>query len=1438
MGNSLFAQSQIFPPLKADANFDSLKSVVDSIFLDSSSVTNYFTQYKAYARALNYYKTRLGSDGTIKKGLEEYNTGKPIADCSNGDWTSLGPFEDFRANRSDLGVVNCVVSDPDNNDLLLAGTPHSGVFRGTTINGEYSWSPVTDNLGFGLLPINKIEFAAYHHDYNSDRSILYASMAGSQEHLEDNPTGFPLLKSNDHGLTWSTVGPSIPIGKVVKGLALNPVNYKTLVYAIDGKVYYSTDGMVTVNQLSGADFSPNLVVDIEWSSNGEEIYISTETDGTSSAQIFKVPVTYSGIYPLPISVSFSTPIDITPTGFVKSNNDPDTIERFYLTTSKESGAEDKLITVGLAKSNGKRFNYVVSHNNGATWGTITTKSHSNVNEIFSSPINSDNLLVATMAYDFVRFQNFPNNYTTHTWDTFHVDIRWVDWTENANGEDVIIVAHDGGLQKFVGNFENDDLNTITNWDRINGIGLNIAEIFNFDFDENRNIVTGHMHNYSNIYFKETNNWGEYRHGIGDGSGIHADKMEPSRVIVQGNGCFYTENPNGNLFLPTVYDNTFEANKNCGDEYNLMDMPFSQNSLAPENYLVGVKNLHFSSNRGKGFYGLLSGITSETPLITALSYAPNNPNVAYFARNITSPNPSGMKIFNKIENLSTQNPTVTDLSFPNSANYDNANFIDAFYRGFIREIIVSPNNENQFWVGFSGYHHPSFNRRVFYSNDGGVNWLDKTHNFPNVPVNCMQIDWKNKIIYAGTDFGVYYKELYANEWDCFSGGLGAGAVNNIKIDYCSNKLVAAVYGRGMWEVDLPNTINVTPIALEINQTQTINNNNTFNYDVRIKNNSTLTLQNCTWSFAKGAKLIVEPGSKLILNNATLTSLCPNQMWDGVVINNINGYLKQFDFTNGKPGRMEMKNDAIIENALVGVSVGNKNQKSKNGGIFKAYNSTFKNCEIAVAFYPYKEVSTSGLILKNKSVLQSCTFYTNADYLDFENSTNPHEFIYAQEISGLDIIANTFENKNPTSFSAGGRGFGIWAYDSKLNIIGKCPSNTTYPPTCNPSSVTPNTFKNLFYGIRNASINDFYTTRVDYATFDGNIRGIYLINQTAAQVTNSNFDPASLEVLAENSLPVNTAYGVYLHECTDYLITDNNFESYIGTYVYNLNPYAAKTNIYKNYFNSDRAGIVGIKENRGPFNSIKNDYEERYGFQFQCNEFDRTKYDVFVTDEPGISMMVGSPNSSQELAGNLFDGCTVTNGELNDQTLGFDYHHHNNSNYTPATGCYSSNIVSVNFGDGFEEGDCPAKVYETIGDLNSPLNDALSYISSQNSLTPKDEEWQTEMGYLQHNFQLIYSDIFNNLAHQDSNINQHDSLMEILALQDTNNFRNAQLGSWYLFQEDFENANTVFDSLATDSVFANYAAVQSKIAELIEDTANLTTLTGDDSSFFTPTTTILP
>ena len=108
--------------------------------------------------------------------------------------------------------------------------------------------------------------------------------------------------------------------------------------------------------------------------------------------------------------------------------------------------------------------------------------------------------------------------------------------------------------------------------------------------------------------------------------------------------------------------------------------------------------------------------------------------------------------------------------------------------------------------------------------------------------------------------------------------------------------------------------------------------------------------------------------------------------------------------------------------------------------------------------------------------------------------------------------------------------------------------------------------MFYGIRNANINDFYTTRVDYATFDGNIRGIYLINQTAAQVTNSNFDPASLEVLAENSLPVNTAYGVYLHECTDYLITDNNFESYIGPYVYNLNPYAAKTNIYKNYFNS--------------------------------------------------------------------------------------------------------------------------------------------------------------------------------------------------------------------------------------------------------------------------------
>ena len=98
--------------------------------------------------------------------------------------------------------------------------------------------------------------------------------------------------------------------------------------------------------------------------------------------------------------------------------------------------------------------------------------------------------------------------------------------------------------------------------------------------------------------------------------------------------------------------------------------------------------------------------------------------------------------------------------------------------------------------------------------GGDSWVNITGNgLPNLPVNCIVYQKQaNGDIYVGTDVGVYHKDNTMTDWVPYMNGLPNVVVNELEINYNTQKIVAATFGRGIWESDLntnsTNTYNVS------------------------------------------------------------------------------------------------------------------------------------------------------------------------------------------------------------------------------------------------------------------------------------------------------------------------------------------------------------------------------------------------------------------------------------------------------------------------------------------------------------------------------------------------------------------------------------------------------------------------------------------------------
>ena len=211
-------------------------------------------------------------------------------------------------------------------------------------------------------------------------------------------------------------------------------------------------------------------------------------------------------------------------------------------------------------------------------------------------------------------------------------------------------------------------------------------------------------------------------------------------------------------------------------------PYKIHAINNNLIVAGYKEVYRSQTGGVQWDSISYNV-SNAQSIRAIALAPSDEDYIYSASD------------NRIKRTKDAGVTWDDIK----QGLPNFNFSD---------ITVAANDADHIWVTFSEF---QANHKVYESTDGGDSWNNITgNNLPNLPVNCIvHQDLAQGNLYIGTDIGVYHRDNTMSDWEPFMDGLPNVVVKELEINYNTQKIVAATFGRGVWESDL-NTISTGQI----------------------------------------------------------------------------------------------------------------------------------------------------------------------------------------------------------------------------------------------------------------------------------------------------------------------------------------------------------------------------------------------------------------------------------------------------------------------------------------------------------------------------------------------------------------------------------------------------------------------------------------------------
>jgi len=316
---------------------------------------------------------------------------------------------------------------------------------------------------------------------------------------------------------------------------------------------------------------------------------------------------------------------------------------------------------------------------------------------------------------------------------------------------------------------------------------------------------------------------------------------------------------------------------------------------------------------------------------------------------------------------------------------------------------------------------------------------------------------------------------------------------------------------------------------------------------IKNNTTATFKNSSLRFHSSAKVVIEPGSKLVIDNTTMTNSCPNALWQGITVM---GDLTK-PVTTQYQGFVEVKNGGKIENARCGITV-------KGGASVETSEAHFMNNTVGVLFEPKAAGGTFKLtnFVLNNSYLGESGTSSWGDKRDFV------AHLKMQNSGTVNVTGCNFSSTAPSYISLRNRG--IDASNTHLIIKEYCPPNApVLQPMkfCNESFSTKNIFSGFYYAIHFFDFGTLAKLKVRFSHFENNLHSsIYTGGSKYVELFKNKF----------NVNKPNT-FGVYTRESWGFQIEENDFQDKqpsanketVGIRV--INSGSTENEIYRNQYN---------------------------------------------------------------------------------------------------------------------------------------------------------------------------------------------------------------------------------------------------------------------------------
>lgn len=440
---------------------------------------------------------------------------------------------------------------------------------------------------------------------------------------------------------------------------------------------------------------------------------------------------------------------------------------------------------------------------------------------------------------------------------------------------------------------------------------------------------------------------------------------------------------------------------------------------------------------------------------------------------------------------------------------------------------------------------------------------------------------------------------------------------------------------------------------INYPVALNNwDKSFETELRIGPSGNVTMTDCDLQFGKYARILIEPGGKLTLNNCTVKEFTDcGDRWIGIEVQGNRDTIQ----TEAFQGKLVL-NNSTIENAnkavlLAGTTLEGGIDFSKTGGIINATDADFINNNRSVSVYSYQNMNGTKEY-DNVSSFIRCDFEVNSNYIN--DGTYYSSMVYMYGVRGISFKRCDFINsKNLSPY-----GKAIDTQNAGFKIDGLCPTGIS---PCDPADY-PSTFTNFKKAILASANGSTRAISIRNSEFINNSTGIEFNLVTNPVVLFCDFQlgkPAEDEQgECETEGKAAAAYGIDMAECTGFAIEENEFSKYtgvpVGNYIgvrVNACP-SVSDDIYLNEYNGMTVANLAEGTNR----SIElNDF---FGVSYICNENSINNYDFYVADE---SMIRGNMGSLTTPSGNkLTDPINAAVQFQNDYTQYVNYYYNNDNN----------------------------------------------------------------------------------------------------------------------------------------------------------------------------------